>query len=145
MLSPTTHPAGSQALLHGRPGTIRQWLADGAALFFPQRGSSYRAHPSELQPMPELPPFERWAAERVASVQGIVATPADQVFADYCDWCVRNTVDQAEVLSFWRFRVAMYHAGYVATKRLVKRDGEIQHRLRNCWHLSLHAAPVGNI
>lgn len=143
-LTPITHPAGSQAMLRGTPGTIRQWLSDGVALFFPQRGHSYRAQPGELAPIPALPPFEAWAADRIASVTGIAVTRTASVHDDYLAWCAHHQVVEEARLNSWHFAARMRSAGYEMTKRLVPTvPGGTARAWCNVWKVALHAEPLG--
>ena len=130
---------GSQAIFRGKPVRIPQWdRATGLALVFGER-ETHNATRDELSPLPELPPFDAWCADRIRSAGGGVVTPATLVFESYQSFVAERgfRIPPTSRLAFyWQMR----RAGYERTWAYVP-DGHGHHQSRLCWRIVLAGAP----
>ncbi|MBB5684324.1 hypothetical protein [Sphingobium boeckii] len=143
MLQPHTHPIGAQALYKGHPVTIRQWRSDGAALVFGPK-ITRTCQPEELQPLQDLPLFERWCAARIARV-GPVVTAASDCYRDYCAFAARDGRPEDRLQSARAFAWAMRLAGYERAHALIRPLNQIRYRRAAAWKIALHPGPVGGL
>lgn len=128
----------------GLPCVIRQWCQDGSAVISGARFRR-RAEPGELDPLPVLPLFERWAAMRIASIGGGVLTTAADAFDDYLNFA-RNNPEPGDSAPLGQraFAYAMRRAGFLATKARL-RDEKGNGRWYSCWCLILRPGPSGGL
>lgn len=164
MLTAETHPAGATAIFAGETVTIRQWLANGQALIF---GTTFnrRAEPEELSdPDGDLPPFDRWARDRIARVGGSVLITTEAAHRDYLSYMAGSAPrsghqagehrerdhtlrTRAAPLTRRQFWFALDRAGFERTRARVpvtglngapSTDPGAKRQWRSCWRMMLH-------
>lgn len=129
---------GSAALYQGQVVRIHQHNHDKTALVFSTQ-TSLRAQLSDLSPLPECSPFERWCAERIVTTKGPAAqTPIRDAHNDHIAWLTANGIHESEwPSSEYRFRSWMIRAGYPITRKAIMREGEVRPYLRLIYTVSL--------